>query len=777
MMKSLKAILRQEKEAYKVPRCVHDYIPINSTYDDGIFKVGNRYTKTFIFKDINYLTSGKEDREDAYIAYSEILNSLDSNAITKITIVNHKRSREDFENNILIPYKNDGLDEYRHEYNDMLKKKADDANNIIQEKFITVSVLKDNIEDARKYFNGLFDELKIRFDNLGSKLEEVSLTKRLRLLHDFYRSGEEEYFRFDLKEMMQRGHNFKDYICPDSIERFDDYIKLGDKYARVLFFKDFATYIKDSMIAEITSLNRTLMFSIDILPIPMDEAIREVESRLLGIETNITNWQRRQNQNNNYSATVPYDMTLQHEETTEMLKDLSQNNMGMMCATMTLVHLADTKEQLDADTEALRSAARRNLCQLAVLKFQQMDGLNTVLPIGCRKINALRTFTTGSLAVFIPFRVQEIQETGGIYFGENAISHNLILCNMENLLNQSMFLLGVPGSGKSFFAKLLIAFLALNTDEDIVICDPEGEYAPLVKALGGEVVNIAAGGKDYLNAMDMVEGYGDNDPISDKAEFIMSLIEQIDPSGVGANQKSIIDRCVKLVYRECKKKKATTPTLIMLRKKLLEQPEEEAHDLALALELFTEGSLDVFAHKTNVDVNNRIIDYNIHDLGAQLKPSGLLTITDAMLNRVTSNWKKGKRTHIFIDEFHVVYANEFSADFFNSAWRQFRKRNAYPCAITQNVEYLLSSVKASTMLSNSEFIVMLNQASSDREELARLLNISPEQMNYITNVEAGHGLIKYGGTLIPFVNKFPSDTKLYQLMTTKPSDKGTGGTN
>lgn len=775
MMKSLKAILRQDKEAYKVPKSVHDYIPINSIYNDGIFKVGNRFTKTFVFKDVNYLATGKENREKMYLAYSDILNSLDSNAVTKFTIVNHKRDQEDFENKILIPYKDDGLDEYRREYNDMLQKKADDANNIIQEKFITVSVLKDNIEDARRYFKGLYNDLKLHFKNLGSELDEVSTKKRLHILHDFYRSGEEEFFRFDMKEMMQRGHNFKDYICPDSIERFDDCIKLGDKYARVLFFKEFASYVKDSMIAELTSLNKTLMFSIDILPIPMDEAIREVESRLLGIETNITNWQRRQNQNNNHSATVPYDMTLQHEEATEMLKDLSQNNMGMMCATMTLVHMADTKEQLDADTEALRSVARRNLCQLSVLKFQQMDGLNTVLPIGCRKINALRTLTTGSLAVFIPFKVQEVQETGGIYFGENAISHNLILCNMENLLNQSMFLLGVPGSGKSFFAKLLIAFLSLNTDEDIVICDPEGEYAPLVKALGGTVVNIAAGGKDHINAMDMVEGYGDNDPIADKTQFILSLIEQIDPSGVGANQKSIIDRCTKLVYRECKKKKSVTPTLVMLRKKLLEQPEEEAHDLALALELFTDGSLDVFAHKTNVDVNNRIIDYNIHDLGAQLKPSGLLTITDAMLNRVTSNWKKGKRTHIFIDEFHVVYANEFSAEFFNSAWRQFRKRNAYPCAITQNVEYLLASVQASTMLSNSEFIVMLNQASSDREELARLLKISPEQMNYITNVEAGHGLIKYGGTLIPFINKFPSDTKLYRLMTTKPSDKEIGG--
>ena len=771
MMKSLKNMLRQDKEAYRVPRSVHDYIPITAVYEDGIFKVGGRYTKSFRFDDINYLVAGKEDRAKMFLAYSEILNSFDSNALTKITISNRKRNREDFEKNILMPIKDDDLDSYREEYNDMLRRKASDANNIVQEKYLTVSINKDSIKDAREYFKQLQTELESHFKKLGSKCEPIDATARLRLLHDFYRTGEEEFFHFDIRDMARKGHDAKDYICPDSIERFDDYVKLGDKYARVLFFKDLASYIKDSMVSELTSMNRTMMFSIDILPIPTDEAVREVENRLLGIETNITNWQRKQNQNNNYSAVVPYDMELQRAESKEMLDDLSNRDMRMMCATITLVHVADSKEQLDSDTDALRSTARRHLCQLVPLKFQQMDGLNTALPIGCRKINVLRTLTTESIAVFMPFKVQEVQEAGGIYFGENAISHNLILCNMENLLNQSMFLLGVPGSGKSFFAKLLIAFLALNTDEDIVICDPEGEYAPLVKALGGEVVNIAAGGKDHLNAMDMVDGYGDNDPIADKTQFIMSLIEQIDPSGVGANQKSIIDRCSKMVYRECKKKKMTVPTLSLLRRKLLEQPEEEAHDLALALELFTAGSLDVFAHKTNVDVSNRIIDYNIHDLGAQLKPAGLLTITDAMLNRVTSNWKKGKRTHIFIDEFHVVYANEFSANFFNSAWRQFRKRNAYPCAITQNVEYLLSSVQASTMLSNSEFIVMLNQASSDRDELSRLLKISPEQMSYITNVDAGHGLIKYGGALVPFVNKFPQDTKLYKLMTTKPSEQ------
>ena len=435
-------------------------------------------------------------------------------------------------------------------------------------------------------------------------------------------------------------------------------------------------------------------------------------------------------------------------------------------------NLADTKEQLDADTETILTLARSNRCQMAVLKYQQLDGLKTVLSIGVRKINTFRTLTTESLAVFMPFKVQEIRDKGGIYFGENAISHNLIICNKANLLNQSAFLLGVPGSGKSFAAKEQIACLMLNTDDDILISDPEGEYAPLVEAVGdiGTVIHVAAGGKDRLNAMYMVDGYGEgNDPVIVKSQFIMSLVERIDQKGVSPQQKSIIDRCTAEVYREAEKT-GITPTLSILREKLLEQPEEKAKEVALALELFTVGSLDIFGHKSTVDMDKRVVAFDIHGLGEQLKPIGHLVITDTMLNRVTLNWQRGKRTHIFIDEFHLMFEHEFSAAFFASAWRQFRKRNAYPTAITQNVEYLLDSVRASTMLSNSEFIVMLNQAASDREKLAKLLNISAEQMSYVTNADAGCGLIKYGSSLVPFVNRFPRSTKLYQLMTTRPGE-------
>ena len=777
MIKTLKTMSKQDKERYTVPRKVQDVIPVRRIWQDGIFLTGNKFSKTYRFSDINYLVASREDKESMFLTYSELLNSLDSGAVTKITINNRRLNKANFERSILMPMQGDFLDEYRREYNQMLLDKATCGNGIIQEKYITISVVKKDVEEARAYFSRVGADLISHFAALGSKCVELDASERLRILHDFYRQGEEAGFQFHAREMAKRGHDFKDYICPDSIEKNSDYVKLGDKFCRVLFLKDYASYIKDNMVTELTDFNRNLMFSIDIVPVPTDEAVREVENRLLGVETNITNWQRRQNANNNFSAVVPYDMELQRKESKEFLDDLTTRDQRMMFAVITLAITADTKEQLDSDTEAVLSVARKHMCQLAVLKYQQLDGLNTVLPIGARKINAFRTLTTESLAVFIPFKVQEIQDRGGIYFGENAISHNLIMCNKANLLNQSAFLLGVPGSGKSFSAKELIAFLILNTDEDVLVCDPENEFGPLAEALGREtatVVHMTAGGKDRLNAMYMVEGYGENNAIVEKSQFIMSLVEQIDKAGVGPQQKSIIDRCTALVYQEAAAS-GKTATLCDLREKILQQPEDKAKEIALSMELFTTGSLDIFGRESTVDLDKRIVVFDIHSLGSQLKPTGLLVITDTILNRVTLNWKRGKRTHVFIDEFHVVFESEQSGIFFNSAWRQFRKRGAYPTAITQNVEYLLDSVQASTMLSNSEFVVMLNQAASDRAKLAKLLNISDEQMSYVTNADAGCGLIRYGSALVPFVNRFPRDTKLYALMTTKPGEGVFGG--
>ena len=561
-------------------------------------------------------------------------------------------------------------------------------------------------------------------------------------------------------------------ICPDTFEFHSDYFKMGERYGRVLFLRRYGTYIDDDVIAKLMELNRNMMFSADIISIPTDEALREVEKTLLGVETNITNWQRKQNENQNFSAIIPYDMQQQRKEAREVMEDLTERDMKLTFAVITLVHTAETKEQLDMDTDALLAVGRVKKSHFTTLKFQQMDGLNTVLPIGQRKIDSVRTLISESLGTFIPFNVQEIMDAGGIYFGQNASSGNLIMCNKEKLLNPNAFILGVPGSGKSFNAKENIVFLALSTDDDILICDPEKEYAALVEALGGEVIRIAPGSEDHINAMDMVEGYGDGkNPVIEKSQFVLSLFAQLEKRGITSREKSIIDRCTREVYEDYQNG-GKVPTLSVLREKMFEQEEPEAQSLALSMELFTDGSMNAFSYETNVDMNNRMIVYDIMDLGEHMKTMGLLVITDAMLNRVTENWKKGKRTHIFLDEFHVVFQNEHSANFFNSAWRRFRKRNAFPTAITQNVDFILQDVLARTMISNSEFIVMLNQAPNDSALLGELLNISDEQLDHVTDTGPGCGLIRYGSAIVPFVNQFPKNTKLYRLMNTKPSEDG-----
>ena len=613
--------------------------------------------------------------------------------------------------------------------------------------------------------------------------------QKLRLLHDFYRPADREHFQLTGEALAGRKDDVRDYIYPDCVEKYSDYLKLGERYVRVFYLKDYASYLQDKLIYDLLTVNSDLVLSMDMLPVPKDEAVREVEQRVLGEETNIANWQRRQNRNNNFSAVVPYDLERQRSEATLLLDDVANKEQRLMLCVMTLGVTADSKEELELLTKAVVSAVQTNMCQIAVLKYQQLDGLNTVLPIGTRRIDAFRTLTSKSASVLMPFTVQEIQDRSGIYFGENAETHNLIMVDRANLMNQSSIILGVPGSGKSLAAKQMMACLLLNTDDDVLVCDPEGEYGILAKELCPEdsaVIRITAGGRDKLNAMEMEEGYGDLpdepveseadriDPIATKSQFILSLLGQIAPDDFGSAEQSLIDRCVRQLYEESVEE-GFTPTLRLLRKKLLDQAEPEARRIALALELFTEGSLNIFGGEANADLNKRIVVFDIHNLGEQLKPTGLLVITDTILNRVSRNWQNGIRTHVFIDEFHVVFSSESSKNFFDSAWKMFRKRNACPTAITQNVDFLLSDDKGRSMVSNSEFMVMLNQSEHDRNRLAVLLNISDEQLHYVENAEAGCGLIRYGAAVIPFKNRLDPKTKLYELMSTKPGEGRFGG--
>ena len=758
MIKTLQTILRQDRERFIIPKGVQEIIPVNRIWSDGIFKSGNVYTKTFKFSDINYAMLSKEDTQTLFLKYCDLINSFECGSTYKLTIALSRYNQKALNESIIMPMCNDDMDRFRKESNARFMDEAIGAANFRHLRYLTVSVRKNSINDARSYFNRVGSELSAYLARLGSHCEALEASERLELIHSFFRPEEESTFHFDAADMAQKGHDFRDYISPDSFELEKDCFRIGDRYGRVVFLRDYANYIRDDMITELCDIGAGMMLSLDIIPIPTDEAVREVENRLLGVETNIANWQRRQNQNNNFSAVIPFDMEVQRRESKDFLNDLTNRDQRMMFGVLTAVITADTKGQLNRYTDALFTIGRKRLCQFATLKYQQLEGLNTVLPYGVRKIDALRTLTTESAAVFMPFRVQEVFDKGGIYCGKNAISGNMIVVNKANLMNGSSFHFGIPGSGKSFGCKDEMTQIALSTDDDILVCDPEREYG-FLREFGAEIIHIAAGSDDHINAMDMVEGYSDTkNPIAQKSQFIMSLLEQLDQTQeLTSIDKSIIDRCTGDVYRNYRNG-GPMPTLPALRELLLTQPEPEARDLALSLELFTKGSLNAFA-------------YDILDLGEQLKTMGLLVITDAILNRVTENWRAGRRTHVYLDEFHVVYENPYSSMFFISAWRRFRKRNAFPTGITQNVEYLLDNTSARSMLSNSEFIVMHNQAASDREKLAVLFNISEQRMSYITNAEAGHGLMKIGNALVPFVNRFPKNTELYRRMTTKPNEK------
>lgn len=779
MIKTLVRAQKAERERFTVPRSVQDAIPIRRVWPDGIFQAGKQFSKTFSFTDINYSIAGKDEKTSMFLDYSELLNALDSGASAKITIHNRRLDKAEFECALLLPMKEDGLDGYRREYNEMLLSKVTGTNNsVVQERYFTVSVVKKNVDEARTWFSRVGTDLLTHLSRLSSVGRELDLPARLQIFRDFFREGEPAP-PFDWSGQARRGHSFKDWFCPDAMEFESDCFRIDGRWGRVLYLRDYASYLKDSMIAELCGLNRSLMLSIDILPVPTDEAVREIQNRMLGIETNAANWQRRQNDTNNFSAVLPYDMEQQRRETREMLEDLTNRDQRMMFGLVTLVHLAESKEQLDSDTESIVSTARRHLCQMSTLRWQQKDGLDTVLPYGLRRIQALRTLTTESTAVLIPFRAQEILQEGGIYYGQNAVSKNMIVADRRKLLNGNSFRLGVSGSGKSFSAKEEIVSIALATGDDILILDPESEFGTLTESLGGEVIRISASSDTHLNAMDMDGAYGDErNPLIEKSEFILSLFEQlIGAGGVSAKEKSILDRCTYDVYREYQANRfqGEPPTLRELYHALLSQPEPEARGLALSSELFITGSLNTFAQHTNVNTKARILCYDIRELGEQLMPIGMLVTLDAIFNRVIQNWKLGKTTWIFCDEFYLLFRYPYSADFFYKLWKRIRKYNGLVTGLTQNVEELLRSDTARLMLANSEFLILLNQSATDREELARLLHISETQLSYITNVAAGCGLIRCAGNIVPFENSFPRHTRLYRLMTTKPDEVLRGG--
>ena len=776
MIKTLAAANKSEREPFKIPRSVQQSIPIQRVFRDGIWQTGrNRYSRTWRFADINYSVASHEDQQEMFLAYCGVLNSLPTGATAKITINNRRLNGTDFQHSVLMRLKGDELDRYRQEYNGILTEKALESNNLIQDKYITISVARKSIDEARTFFKRVDIDLSKSFGKLDSGAKPLDNHERLRIFHDFFRPSEERDFQFDLSAAMRRGHHFKDAIAPDGMQFKADHFELGGKVGRVLFLREYASYIKDRMITDLSDFSRNLMLSIDILPIPTNEAVKEMQARILGVESDITRWQQKQNANNNFTATVPYELEQLRAENKEFLDDLSTRDQRMIFANVTLVHMADTLEQLDADTETLQAIGNESLCQFSVLRYQQEDGLNTALPYGLRRVKTTRTLTTESAAVLMPFRVQEIQDAGGIYYGVNAVSKNLLICNRKRLLNPHGFILGVSGSGKSFSMKEAITFIALSTSDDIIIIDAEREYGDLTRALGGAVIEISPNSPHHINPLEITRGYGiGENPVAMKSELLMSICEQQMGAGqLGAFHKSIIDRCTANVYHEliASGGKSRQPILSDWRNELKRQPEREAEELALASELFVEGSLNMFAHETNVDIANRIISFDLYEMGEQLKPTALNVTLETIQNRVAANRLAGKYTWVFVDEVYLFFRYYYSAQFLYKCWKRFRKYAAAMTAATQNVEECLRSDTARLMFANSEFLVLLNQAATDRAELAKLLNISTNQMSYITSAEAGHGLIRVGGSIVPFANEFPRDTELYRLMTTTPGDR------
>ena len=772
MRKTLTAANRGERVPFKIPRSVQQSIPIQRVWQDGIWQVNGRFSQTWRFADINYSLASYEDQRDMFTSYCGVLNSLPTDAVTKITIHNRRLNSSDFQHSVLMRECGDDLDLYRREYNRVLTEKAAASNNLIQDKYITVSVARKNAEEARAFFHRVDADLSKNLGRLDSGAKALDTYERLRILHDFFRPGEEQFYKFDLNASMRLGHSFKDYIAPDGMKFLSDHFELGGKVGRVLFMRKYSSYIKDDMITSMADFPRTLVLSIDLLPVPTDEAVRDVQSQIMSIESDITRWQQRQNARNNFTAVVPYELEQQRAETKEFLDDLSTRDQRMVYANVTLLHMADTLEQLNADTETLLS---KSLCDFSILRYQQEDGFNTALPYGLRSIDVTRTLTTEAAASLMPFRVQEIQDMGGIYCGVNAVSKNLLICNRKNLLNPHGFILGVSGSGKSFTMKEFITFIALSTNDDIIVIDAEREYGDLVRALRGIVLEISPNSRHHINPLEIARGYGmGENPVALKSELLMSICEQQMGEGqLGAFHKSIIDRCTASVYHDFIKSggKAHQPILSDWRNEIKRQPEREAQELALASELFVEGSLNMFAHETNVDIDSRIIVFDLYEMGDQLKPTALNVTMETIQNRVATNRLAGKYTWVFVDEVYLFFKYYYSAQFLYKAWKRFRKYGAALTAATQNVEECLRSETARLMFANSEFLVLLNQAATDRAELAKLLNISENQMGYVTNAEAGHGLLRVGGAIVPFANEFPRTGALYQLWNTTPTDK------
>ena len=778
--KQIEAAIARANRTGKKEQSAQDSIPYERMWPDGICKVADgRYTKTIQFQDINYQLSQNEDKTAIFEGWCDFLNYFDSSIRFQLSFLNLAASQETFANSITIPAQGDDFDPIRVEYTQMLQNQLARGNNgLIKTKYLTFSIEADSIRSAKPRLERIETDVLNNFKRLGVAAEVLDGKARLAQLHAIFHMDEQVPFQFEWDWLAPSGLSTKDFIAPSGFEfRTGKQFRMGKKYGAVSFVQILAPELNDRMLADFLDMESSLIVNLHIQSVDQVKAIKTVKRKITDLDRSKIEEQKKAVRAGYDMDIIPSDLATYGAEAKKLLQDLQSRNERMFLVTFLVLNTADNPRQLDNNVFQASSIAQKYNCQFTRLDFQQEEGFMSSLPLGLNQIEIQRGLTTSSVAIFVPFTTQELFQDGkeALYCGLNALSNNLIMVDRKLQKNPNGLILGTPGSGKSFSAKREIFNVFLVTSDDIIICDPESEYGALVRRLGGQVINISPTSADFINPMDLNLNYSDDEnPLSLKSDFILSLCELIvgGKDGLQPVEKTIIDRSVRMVYQEflADPKPEKMPILEDLYNILRNQKEPEAQRIATALEIYVHGSLNVFNHRTNVDVNNRFVCYDIRELGKQLKKLGMLIVQDQVWNRVTINRAQHKATRYYMDEFHLLLKEEQTAAYSVEIWKRFRKWGGIPTGITQNVKDLLASREVENIFENSDFVYLLNQASGDRQILSKALNISPSQQNYITNSNAGEGLIFYGSTIVPFKDNFPKDTQLYRIMTTKPEE-------
>ena len=749
-------------------------------FPDGICRVTeNYYTKTIQFQDINYQLSQNEDKTAIFDGWCDFLNYFDASVHFQLTFLNMAANKDTYGTQITIPLRGDEDDAIRTEYTQMLRDQLAKGNNgLIKTKYLTFGIEADGMKTAKPRLERIETDVLNNFKRLGVAAEPLNGTDRLRLLHDMLRIDNPAPFRFSWDWLASSGLSVKDFIAPSSFEfAKGNYFGIGQKRGAVSFLQILAPELNDRMLADFLDMESSLIVTMHVQSVDQVSAIKTIKRKITDLDRMKIEEQKKAVRSGYDMDIIPSDLATYGAEAKKLLQELQSRNERMFLLTFLVLNIADSVPKLRNNVFQASSIAQKYNCQLVRLDFRQEEGLMSSLPLGLNQVEIQRSLTTSAVAIFVPFTTQELYQNGSeaLYCGLNALSNNLIMVDRKFLKNPNGLILGTPGSGKSFAAKREIANVFFVTNDDIIICDPEAEYGPLVERLHGQVIKISPTSPHFINPMDLNLNYSDDEnPLSLKSDFILSLCELIvgGKDGLQPVEKTIIDRCVRLIYRNYLNdpRPENMPVLEDLYHELRRQEEKEAQYVATALEIYVTGSLNVFNHRTNVDIQNRIVAFDIKELGKQLKKIGMLVVQDQVWNRVTINREAHKSTRYYIDEFHLLLKEEQTAAYSVEIWKRFRKWGGIPTGITQNVKDLLSSREVENIFENSDYIYMLNQASGDRQILAKQLNISPHQLSYVTHSGEGEGLLFYGSTILPFVDRFPKDTELYKTMTTKPSE-------